>query len=335
MAKLNINEIALEGHVSSLHVMQVLYGKSNTLDADEVTRILAVVRKRGLEDQFFALTNRSNKIGVFATGEFGMDFVGHVARAVSEMANQHGYAIEYNFRRKDNTLQPNDFLDLIGNKGVILIASADAKDIIETCKKHNCPYVLVETEYRENNHIGVEITTNNRQAVEDAVHYLVGLRHRKFAYVTGELHNRSMRERLESYHMTLQAAGLLYDPNLVIETNWTNPDAYEKSKALFAREGIPTAVLCGNDIIALGVMRAAQENNLQIGSQVSIMGFDDIEIASEVSPALTTMRQPMQQMGELAFAHLNSMMQGETPEVNCLQLAAEMIIREFTGSAPR
>jgi hypothetical protein len=61
------------------------------LDPDEVTRILAVVRKRGLEDQFYALTNRANKIGVFSSGEFGMDFVGHLSQAVSEAANSHGY----------------------------------------------------------------------------------------------------------------------------------------------------------------------------------------------------------------------------------------------------
>lgn len=331
---ININEIAFEARVSTAHMMNVLYNQSHTLDAEEVARILTVVRKRGLEDQFYALTNRTQSIGIIVPHQQGMDYVGSIASAVASKASEYGYEIEYNVRRSTKPLQTGDFLDLIGNKGVIVIASDDAQIVAQTCIIHNCPYVLIETEYRENLSSGLEIVTNNQEAVVDAVRYLINLGHRKFAYVTGNLDNQSMRDRLDGYQVTLDAANIFYDVDQIIETRWTAEEGYEKSKPLFAAANRPTAVLCGNDTIAFGVMRAAQEMGLTVGRDVSVIGFDDLPTAAEATPPLTTLRQPMKQMGEMAFLQLLNMMHGHMPYLQHLLVSAELIVRDSTGPVP-
>lgn len=332
---LNLSELAFEACVTTNQLMQVLSNEASTLDPHVVSRVLSVVRKRGIEDQFYALTNRTHTIGLFVPHQIGLDFVDNVAQAVVNKAHEYGYEIEYNVRRAKMPLQSDDFLDLIGNKGVIVIASDDAQIIAQTCIIHNCPYVLVETEYRENLSSGLEIVTNNRQAVEEASRYLINLGHRKFAYVTGNLDNQSMRDRLDGYQLTLRAADLACDSDMIVETNWLREDAYDKSKRLFKDDNRSTAVLCGNDTIALGVMQAAQEMGLVVGKDVSVIGFDDIPAAAESMPTLTTLRQPMKQMGEMAFLQLLNMMHGHTPYLQHLLVNADLIVRDSTGAAPR
>lgn len=334
MIDLNIDGIADEAKVPVSNVMQVLYNQPETLDPIAVSRIMSAVRKQGLEDQFYAMTSRTNVIGVFVPGGDDLDFAYYVAQAVATAAQRRGYSVAYHVQRSASPLYPHDFLDLIGNKGAVIVASDDAQIMVETCRIHDCPYVLVESEYRESHSAGVEIVTSNRQSTEDAVRYLVGLGHRRFAYMTGNLDNRSMRDRLDGYQLTLHAAGISYDPDQLIETDWTADDAYNKCQALFAGSRRPTAVLCANDLVAMGVMRAAQERGLVIGDHLSIVGFDDVDAARSARPTLTTLRQPMAQMGECAFTELQQMMDGREPSTRHLTLPAELVIRQSTGPAP-
>ncbi|MCA0454278.1 MAG: substrate-binding domain-containing protein [Chloroflexi bacterium] len=331
---LNINDLAHEASISNTQLLSVLNNEASTLDTDVVRRLLNVVRKYGLERQFYELTNRIHTIGVFVPHQIGLDFVGNIAQAVTETAAEYGYAVEYHVQRAFKPLQTDDFLDLIGNKGAIVIASDDARIIAQTCLIHNCPYVLIENEFRENLSSGLEIVTNNRQAIQDAVNYLIGLGHQQFAYLTGNLDNQSMRDRLDGYQMTLRAAGIPYDRDWIIETNWRTENGYEKSKRLFVGDHRPTAVLCGNDMIALGVMRAAGEAGLIVGQDVSVIGFDDLPAAAQSQPPLTTLQQPMRQMGEMAFVQLLNMMHGHMPYLRHLRVSAHLIVRGSTGPAP-
>jgi DNA-binding LacI/PurR family transcriptional regulator len=212
-----------------------------------------------------------------------------------------------------------------------MIAAERTNEFVEACEQYRCPYVLVETEYRVISDKGVQITTNNHQAIVDVMHYLFSLGHQRIAYVAGYFRNQSMQERLEGYRSALHEAALAYVPDWVVETNWSHQQGYERARQLLSLDPRPTAVLCGNDLIAFGVMQAVQESGLPIGSGVSVVGFDDIEMASEVSPSLTTMRQPMRQMGEIAFTQLHKMLKGEAPDSRSIQLPAELIVRETTG----
>ena len=148
------------------------------------------------------------------------------------------------------------------------------------------------------------------------------------------MEHASAQQRLQGYQDGLAAAGIPFDANLVADGDWMEARGYEAARTLLQLEQPPTAIVSSCDLSALGAMHAARERGLKIGTQLSVTGFDDIKAAATVSPPLTTVRQPMYQMGKLAVEMLIKRLDGETlPELH-ERMDTELIIRQSTGPAP-
>jgi LacI family transcriptional regulator len=129
--------------------------------------------------------------------------------------------------------------------------------------------------------------------------------------------------------------GLPLDTELVREGDFMQPTGFQQAQMLLRLPHPPTAIIASNDLMAFGVMDAAKAAGLTIGHDISIVGFDDIFMASQVHPTLTTVRQPLHDMGEMALDMLVTLLHGRTVLNPRRELPTELIIRESTGRAPQ
>ncbi len=175
------------------------------------------------------------------------------------------------------------------------------------------------------------ITLDDYGAARSAVEHLIGLGHRRIAMITGPVVEDCTQDRITGYHASLQEAKLKIDSALVVEGDWSASSAHKATLELMKIKRPPTAIFAQNDRMALGALRAARDLGLQVPEQLSVIGLDDMPLASYFDPPLTTMRQDMFAIGRTAAQLLIQAI--EQPQAQQLQLRqpAELIIRQSTG----
>ena len=176
-------------------------------------------------------------------------------------------------------------------------------------------------------HVGVD----NRASAQRLVEHLIGLGHRRIGYVAGPEGNVLEAARRQGYMDALEAASLAFDPAIAWAGDYTLKAGVSAGAALLDMGSRPTAVFCSNDEMAMGLVRTLVSAGVSVPGDVSVAGFDDIEVAGMMSPALTTMRQPRHQLGQQAAAMLLDLMEGTARASESLQLATELVVRESTG----
>lgn len=138
-------------------------------------------------------------------------------------------------------------------------------------------------------------------------------------------------KRFEGYLQVLKEHNLEYGKELTMESINTEESGYEAMRKLLESSSIPTAVFVANDLDAIGAMKAAKEKGLKIPEDISFIGFDDIQLASYTEPTLTTVRQPIYEMGTTAISLLVRLIEGEEKEPLKVELPTRLIIRESSG----
>jgi LacI family transcriptional regulator len=175
----------------------------------------------------------------------------------------------------------------------------------------------------------------NRKGTLDAMRHLLALGHRRIGFITGRLDLTCSHDRWQGYRDALAEVGLPYDETLVLEGDFSQPTGFRQAQALLQLPEPPTAIVASNDMMAFGVMDAAKAARLTIGKDLSIVGFDDVFMASQTHPTLTTVRQPMFDMGATAFELLVMLLEERTMISLRRELPTELVIRESTGRAPQ
>ncbi|HEY0258681.1 MAG TPA: LacI family DNA-binding transcriptional regulator [Lacisediminihabitans sp.] len=166
-----------------------------------------------------------------------------------------------------------------------------------------------------------------------ATRHLIDLGHRRIAHIRGRSDLDSARLREAGYRESLAEAGIPFDPELVRDGGYQSALTAEAARELLTRPDRPTAVFAANDMSALGVVAVAHQLGLRVPEDVSVIGFDDVPEAASSTPPLTTMAQPLQDMGARALRMLIELLDGhEVP--GHVQLPAELVIRSSTGPAP-
>jgi LacI family transcriptional regulator len=168
---------------------------------------------------------------------------------------------------------------------------------------------------------------------EQGMRHLLALGHRRIAAITGPPGWMAEVERLRGYTAALAAAGLEHDRALVLSADFEVEPGAEAAGRLLDLPDRPTAIFCFNDWMAVGAMRAAHERGLRVPGDVSVMGYGDVDWASYLTPALTTIRQPLTDMGRAAVSLLARVRAGE-PATMRIELPTRVVIRDSTGPAP-
>jgi LacI family transcriptional regulator len=209
--------------------------------------------------------------------------------------------------------------------GILLILPTNADAYLEGLQRQGFPYMLVDHQgsgdYRRS------VRSTNHQGAFDAVRHLIDIGHRRIGHITGELSVGAASDRLAGYRAALMMAGLPVDPALVVPGNFHQTTGYSGAQALLSLPEPPTAIFVGNDHMAFGVMEAARVRGLRIPEDLSIIGFDDIPQALIVHPPLTTVKQPLEQMGRVAAETLLRLIDGDEDVVTQVVLPTELILR--------
>jgi LacI family transcriptional regulator len=171
------------------------------------------------------------------------------------------------------------------------------------------------------------VTADNWQGAYDAMRYLIQIGHRRIGFISGPVRESPSGERLAGYRDALSQHGVAHEESLVQQGDFTRQSGYTCTQALLALKPMPTAIFASNDPMAFGVMKAIQEAGLRIPGEMSVIGFDDIGSSSETHPPLTTVRQPLREMGRVGAQIILEMLRGH-PHLPKAELRTSLILRD-------
>ena len=212
--------------------------------------------------------------------------------------------------------------------GAFLLGFTLHDDWVKQLNKTNFPTVLLDNYIERNPHVGY-VGTDNYEGIDLAVNHLCKLGHKKIAFLNGSKNSMVSEQRRQAFVNSMIKHGLVPEEEL-IQYGYYVPDCAKDHVPSFLKKGA-TAIMCASDLIATGVMTEVSKHGLKIPDDISIVGFDDLPIASQLSPALTTIRQDRRDLGKSAFLLLDGLVHDVS--TSKLLLRAKLITRESSGSA--
>ena len=216
-------------------------------------------------------------------------------------------------------------------RGIIALYPDRFDHIYQEIQAHNIPAVFIDYDGEIDMSRSPMVMVTNREGIVDAMQYLVSLGHSRIGFITGRPAGRAARERLLGYEDGLIDAGIPYDEMLICRGDWFQESGRDAAQYLLNLDVPPTAIVASNDLMAFGVMEVAREMGYEVGENLSVIGFDDVPMAANVSPLLTTVRQPAYHIGSMAVHMLLELLQGRTPDPLHVYLKTELIKRDSTA----
>lgn len=221
-------------------------------------------------------------------------------------------------------LQQNRLMD-----GLIIASASSDDPLIPKLVEMGTPFITVERPNRSHGEISY-VSIDNVQAAQNAVQHLAQLGRKRIGIITGDLSNSDAQDRLDGYRKAIEAIGLQFDPALVAEGHFNQQSGYLGAKRLIKQK--IDAIFAANDITAVGALQALHEAGLRVPDDVSVVGFDDLPIAVQTLPQLTTVRQPIMHKGIMATNLLLDMIEGTLKGPQQVILPTQLVIRQSCGA---
>jgi LacI family transcriptional regulator len=209
--------------------------------------------------------------------------------------------------------------------GAIVLANNISDEIIVESARERFPIVLLDRHLDGDFVINVEV--DNYHGGFLATEYLIKNGHREIAYISGPPDSRDSDLRFEGYKKALRDNGLSYQSKWNISGDFTREGGYHATKMLIMQGNLPSAIFYANDEMAIGGLQVFEENGIKVPDEISVIGFDDIQLAQYVNPPLTTIRQPKYEMGALAVHLMFQVLNGQEVEKN-YKLSTELVERQ-------
>ena len=308
-----INEVSELAKVSISTVSRVI---NNTVPVNEDTRkrVLSAMEKLGYHPNLFAqglVTNRSRSITLVLTDLTGAYF-GPFIKSVENTLRQAKYNLIISVENEGISEVQDAFRYLISRRSdaVILFPHCLTDDQIMELKEGAPPMVIL------NRYLPAlatqSIMVDNQLGSQMAVEHLISKGHRNIACITGPLGNKDAEGRLEGYRATLAKHNIPCREELIVEGHFKVNDGFQAIQHLVSQGAQFSAVYACNDQMAAGAMKALTETGKKVPEDVSVVGFDDVEFACLLTPELTTIRQPSEDMGRAAANLAIRLIQGES-----------------------
>jgi LacI family transcriptional regulator len=211
--------------------------------------------------------------------------------------------------------------------GAILVLALGQSQHLDLLRNNQIPFVVVD----HRGELDVDIPSvgaTNWLGGRTATEYLLSLGHRRVAMITGPSSHQCSRDRIAGYRAALEDAGLPVDPMLIRPGGFSQTSGYEQTCTLLDFTDPPTAIFAGSDAQAMGVYSALHARGLAVPADMSVVGFDDVAIASLVTPALTTVRQPLTEMGRTATRMLLRHISEEPLDSMRVELTTNLVVRD-------
>lgn len=331
---MNIRDVAAAAGVSAATVSRVLNpdAAAYPVRPESRERVLEAIERLGYRPNDLAralLHRRTNVVGLIIP-DISNPYYPEVARGVEDAASTAGQRVVLCNTDRDieKTTTYLDTLIKTRADGIIVVGgSADeafAPDVFEPygtrivlVGRHDLPYPSIQID--------------NVRAAHDATAYVLGLGHRRVAFLAGPHASHTVQDRLAGYRDALEDAHIAFDSNLVREGDFQEPSGYAAARALLGIDPRPTAVVAANDRMAFGAMAAVIDHGLRVPEDMSLVGFDDVSLASYLRPALTTVAIPSYEIGHQAMRVLLTGEPGDPetgqPGSPCM-LTTKLVVRE-------
>lgn len=261
-------------------------------------------------------------------------FFTEVARGIEDISLQNEYSVITCDARGEPDREAMHTRNLQAKQvdGIIYVASGGGETHIQQLVDQEIPVVLVE---RDPHTLAVDVVQiSNRRGAALATQHLIDLSHRRIACITGPQRRTLRSERLQSFRDQLAAVGIDLPDCYVREGNFSSDGGLKVARELLALSERPTAIFAFNDLMAMGVLLAAQEAGLRVPADLSVVGFDDIYLSAYTVPPLTTIRLPVHEMGQLAMEMLLNRIENRHAPIMRETLEIDLIVRQSTAAAP-
>ncbi|MFC5470468.1 LacI family DNA-binding transcriptional regulator [Cohnella suwonensis] len=330
----NIRDVAKAAGVSVATVSKVLNGYT-TVNANTKEKVLALVKEMQFRPNQAAralVGRRSMTIGIFLTTGLAHPFFTKILGGMEQALKDKGYDLIYLAQLSRN--KEYSFVRHCQSRnveGVVVFGfQHDDMDFGELMES-GIPTLFIDLDMQQGR--AGFISSDNEEAIGKAVAYVAGLNHRKIAFLSGMRHSYTGRLRLDGYRAGLKKAGIPYRDDYVVDGDFTKEEGYRLMKELLANPDRPTAVVCGSDLEAIGAIEAIREAGLSVPEDISVVGFDDIEIAAHVSPPLTTVRQDMATIGRRAIELVDGLINDGTMPPPAEIVPTTLVVRESCAPA--
>jgi len=331
--EINIYDVAEKAGVSKSTVSRVL-NRSKSVSEVARMRVEEAVRELGYSPNAAArrlagsVDKRIGLILPFFSEMFSSFYVHEILRGVGEIISERDAELLLHI---DNSAHGEDRIQRRlrqnGARGGWLLADeAIPVEVLEHLLSHGIPFVLLNRAVnlpRAN-----YVTVDNRSGARRATEYLIGLGHRRIATITGSLELQPGRERLNGFEDAIRAVGLDMPESYVAQCNFTQNMAALAASQMLALPNPPTAVFAASDLMAAGIYDAASAAGVRIPEDLSVVGFDDDSLAIRLSPKLTTVHQPLNEMARLAAKWLLDCLEDNAADYLRQALSAELVVRE-------
>jgi LacI family transcriptional regulator len=333
--RLTIRQIADLAGVSIATVSRVLNGRGDV--SDETRELVSrVIRENGYTANRSARglsAGRTGLVGILVPLVYPAYFsaiVAGAAQALSERDLQ--IVLSPTGAEHDREVSVLDRLHALTD-GALIILPEESSEELERLLDGGYRFVVLDPLMPLDERIPA-VSAAHTSGADQAIRHLLELGHRRIAHITGPLGWVATEDRRRGYRAALASAGILPDPALEIQAEPEIRPGREAALRLLELPERPTAIFAFNDNIAIGAIQAARARGLRVPDDVSIVGFDDVEHATIVTPMLTTVRQPLAEMGRTAVSLLNRLLERQHFETLHIELATRLVVRESTAPPP-
>jgi LacI family transcriptional regulator len=321
-------EIAALAGVSKPTVSKVMNGQPGVAAATR-ERVERIIAERGYVRNGVARALSAGRVGSMhlVVKEVDSPYFVEIIKGVEEVLEDAGLSMVLTTTQEEARRQRRWMARVVehGTDGVILVLPDEHAEYLEQLRREGIPFAVVDDRGESLPDVPSVGATNFAGGFA-ATEHLLSLGHRRIAVIGGPPH-KSTRARLAGYHTALQEAGVASDPNLVQPGDFLAGGGYAATQALLRTSEPPTAIFAGSDLQAMGVYKALHGHGLRVPDDMSVVGFDDVPLSGLLAPALTTVRQPLREMGALATRMLLRIVAGETLESKRVELATALVVR--------
>lgn len=335
MSTMNLEEIAKLSGVSRSTVSRVINNDPNVKEATR-ERVLDVIQRTNYQPNIAArglAAGRTRVLGlvipVGVSALFTDPYFPILVQGVSSACNLHDHSVmlwlaepEYE-RRTIRQIMHSGLID-----GVIVASMLMDDPVVGALIEGDLPFILVGRHPTDSRVSYVE--ADNLNSVREIVTHLLRLGYRRVATITGPQNMISGADRLEGYCAALRERGLAIDPDLIVESDFTEGGGYAALRRLLPRQ--PDAVFAASDTMAVGALRALREAGLRVPDDIALAGFDDMPFAARTDPPLTTIRQQIHRMGAQAAETLIDLIEHPDSPPRRIVFSTELVIRSSCGA---
>lgn len=332
--KYTISDIAKMANVSKATVSRVINNKPEGVGKETRENILRIIEESGFQPSMVArglVTKKTKSLGLIIT-DIDNSFYPQLVRGAEDYANKHGYSL-FLCNSANNPEKEKEYIKVFLEKsvdGVILSSSMNETSYhYNILESKNTPLVALDR-CLEGDYYDASVFFNNFRGAYIAVKYLINNGHKNIAFISGPKSLVISQNRLRGYKMALEERNIEIREEIIVEGDFQFESGYNRTIELIDQGKEFSAIFAGNDLMAIGSIKALKSRNIKIPDQVEIIGFDNVEISKFIEPQLSTIGQPAYEMGVKGAEQLIKLIEGKKIEKKNIILEPELIIRETT-----